>query len=368
MHSMEIDRRTFCRALGAGLLLPALSRFAHAETLPSVYAAAFRGPDGGYGAALLNASGEIARTVALPSRGHGFAAHVPTARIVAFARRPGRHAVAFSTSGEAPPVGFEPPAERHFYGHGAFSRDGRILFTTENEAETGNGLIGLYDSTDRFAPLGTFASGGIGPHELTLMPDGRTLAVANGGIRTDPALGREPLNIEQMRPSLAYIDTETGTLIERVTLPGDLHKLSLRHLAVNTRGLVVVGCQHKGPRNETPGLVFTHAMGEEPRELSLPGNIMRKLHNYVSSVALDRSGRYAAVTSSKGGAALILDTERRQLEEMHLAADISGIAASCNAPGLFIATSGNGRVGEPATMAEPQGPKVSWDNHLLRVA
>ncbi|PJN92437.1 hypothetical protein CNY89_29735, partial [Amaricoccus sp. HAR-UPW-R2A-40] len=37
-------------------------------------------------------------------------------------------------------------------------------------------------------------SGGDGPHEVLLTPGGTQLAVANGGIATDTASGRAPLN------------------------------------------------------------------------------------------------------------------------------------------------------------------------------
>lgn len=366
MHSMEIDRRTFCQAAGAALLLPSLPQLACADTQAGLYASAYRNAEGAYGAALLRASGDIARTVPLPARGHGFAAHLATRRIVAFARRPGRHAVAIDRDGKSRPLVFEPPAERHFYGHGVFSRDGRVLFTTENEFETGKGIVGLYDATHGFAPIGAIASGGIGPHDLDLMPDARTLVVANGGIRTHPDIGREPMNIEQMKPCLAYIAIDSGDIVDRVALPESLHKLSLRHLAVNDDGLVIVGCQYKGPRNETPALLFTHRMGEEAREFTLPGAVTRKLRNYVSSVALDTSGRYAAITSSKGGAALILDTEARRLAEMRFAGDISGIAAG-GTPHAFVATSGDGRVGPPEAMGDASISGLAWDNHLVRV-
>ena len=46
-----------------------------------------------------------------------------------------------------------------------------------------------------FARVGEFPTHGVGPHELLLLGDGRTLAVANGGIETHPDFGRAKLNI-----------------------------------------------------------------------------------------------------------------------------------------------------------------------------
>src|SRR5438552_1061500 len=78
--------------------------------------------------------------------------------------------------------------------HGAFSADGSLLYATENDNLTGSGLIGIYDATAGYRRLGEMSSRGIGPHDLALMPDGMTLAVANGGLRTLPESGREVLN------------------------------------------------------------------------------------------------------------------------------------------------------------------------------
>ena len=47
------------------------------------------------------------------------------------------------------PVLFTTPANRHFYGHGVFSRDGRLLYATEHDNETRDGLIGVYNADRR---------------------------------------------------------------------------------------------------------------------------------------------------------------------------------------------------------------------------
>lgn len=365
MRSMEIDRRTLCRAIGAGLLLPSLSSVARADAEGALFAAAYRNESGLYGAAVFDEKGRIAQRVDLPSRGHGFAVHRPSSCVVAFARRPGRFAVAVDHSGKNSPAWFAPPQGRHFYGHGIFSNDGRILFTSENRIDSGQGLVGLYDATNGFKPLGVFGSGGIGPHDLALMPDGNTLAVANGGIRTHPDMGREPLNIEDMKPSLAYIDMRTGDLIDRVSLAPGLHKLSLRHLAVNTQGLVVIGCQHKGPRHETPGLVITHRTGAEPMEFALPDEATKALKNYVSSVAADASGQYAAVTSSKGGIALVLDLGSRRLVKRQRMRDVSGVTPMSRTGKSFFATAGTGAIGRIGAGPHKPGERLAWDNHVI---
>lgn len=364
---MEIDRRTMCRAIGAGLLLPCLPQMATAHEDTSLFAAAYRNTSGAFGAAIFDETGEIACEVELPARGHGFAVHRPSSRVVAFARRPGNFAVSLNHDGSAPPAWFQPPAGRHFYGHGVFTPDGRLLLATENEIASGRGIVGIYDATDGYRSVGAFPTGGIGPHDLAFMPDGRTLVVANGGIRTDPGMGRTPLNIEDMRPCLAYIDTRNGDFVDNVRLAPGLHKLSLRHLAVTARGLVVVGCQHKGPRNETPGLIVTHELGAEPGEFPLSGAATRSLRNYVSSVAADTSGQYAAVTSSRGGVALVMDLQSRRLVKQQRIRDVSGVAPAKGDREAFFTTAGTGMIGRIGASGAVKTRGHSWDNHLIRV-
>ena len=349
------------------MLLPCLPRTTLANEGTPLFAAAYRDTSGAFGAAIFDETGEIAQEVELPARGHGFAVHRPSSRVVAFARRPGNFAVSFDHGGTAPPLWFQPPARHHFYGHGVFTPDGRLLFATENEIASGRGIVGLYDATDGYRTVGAFPTGGIGPHDLAFMPDGRTLVVANGGIRTDPGMGRTPLNIEDMQPSLAYIDTRNGDLLENVRLAPGLHKLSMRHLAVTSRGLVVIGCQHKGPRNETPGLVVTHEMGAQPGEFPLPDAATRSLRNYVSSVAADASGQYAAITSSKGGTVLVMDLQSRQLVKQQRIRDVSGVAPAKADGEAFFTTAGTGEIGRIGAPGPLKTGSHAWDNHVIRV-
>ena len=59
-------------------------------------------------------------------------------------------------------------------------------------------MIGVRDAQDGYRQIGELPSDGIGPHEATLMPDGKTLVVANGGIRTHP--GQRPRSSSTSTP------------------------------------------------------------------------------------------------------------------------------------------------------------------------
>ncbi|MEL6288779.1 MAG: DUF1513 domain-containing protein [Pseudomonadota bacterium] len=355
---------------------PDAAAFAPGESDP-LFAACRKAADGRFSAAVFDAAGRIVADITLPARGHDLVARpgvAPLAQeLVAFARRPGNFAVAFDpTGGTRAPHWFRAPAGRHFYGHGAFSSDGRLLFTTENDIDTAEGVIGVYDAAAGYAPVDAFSSGGIGPHDLALMPDGHTLVVANGGIETHPDFGRTPLNLSRMSPRISFINTRTGAPRDGAALPAPLHRLSLRHLAVRGDGLVVLAGQHHGALIERPELIYTLRVGGNLIPLTLPGNATRQLRNYVTSVAVSDDGRRAAVSSAKGNTVGIIDLETRRLIATHALADAAGVAAAGPTGGdvhasTFVVSTGRGAIRYLNTSTAIPTMSSSWDNHLMRV-
>src|SRR3546814_20954963 len=146
--------------------------------------------------------------------------------------------MAFDTAGKRPPQQLAVAPGRHFFGHGVFSPEGRLMLATENDYETGCGVLGIYDAGagGAYRRIGEFSTYGVGPHEVVLMPDGRTLCVANGGILTHPDYGKLQLNANDMQPSLAYIDMHSGTFQEQVFLAAALTPLD-RKSGVRGRGM-----------------------------------------------------------------------------------------------------------------------------------
>src|SRR5690606_39120546 len=96
-------------------------------------------------------------------------------------------------------------------------------------------------------------------------------------------------------PSLAYVDTITGELVERHELPEELKKLSLRHLDVGAGRMVVSGGQFKGDIAAGTPLILRHRLGEQPKTVELPADQSPRLRGYISSVAVDASGEIAAL-------------------------------------------------------------------------
>jgi hypothetical protein len=366
---MVIDRRSLLIGAAAGALvrMPARADI----PAPALYAAARKGADGGYSVAIFTADGRDVRALALPGRGHDVTVSPVDRTCVAFARRPGNFAVAFTADNRRPPTAFTTPPDRHFYGHGVFSPDGRLLYTTENDFDGARGVIGIYDVAAGYRRIGEFSSGGIGPHDLALLEGGRVLVVANGGLREHPDIGggRRILNPDAIETTLAYIDLRTGTLLERHDL-GAADKLSLRHLDVARDGTVIIGAQIvSGPTGVQP-LVFRHRRQQQHAAFALPTQVGDGLSGYVSSIACDRGGDFVAVTSSRGAFAVVIEIASGRVMSTRRLEDVSGVAPT---PGSssFLTTSGLGRVtlvADDSTTDQGASTPWAWDNHAVLVA
>lgn len=365
MRSTAIDRRTFL-ALAGGAALAPQGAWASEEAL--FLGARLNG--GRFEAAVIDERGRDRLVLPLEARGHSFAVDAPRRRAVAFARSPGRFAIAFDVEGRDAPQAIAAAPGRHFYGHGVFTGDGRLMLATENDFEAGRGVIGVYDATDGFRRLAEFASQGVGPHEAVLLDDGRTLCVANGGILTHPDYGRAKLNLATMAPSLAYIDIASGAVVEQAALAPELHQLSIRHMAVDAAGDVWFGCQYEGAASERPPLVGRHRRGRPAELFAGPRDVLHAMQNYVGSVALDASGTVLATSSPRGGLIAFWDTQSGRHLGHRLLPDGCGIAPA--ARGRVLATSGRGAIlsagwNSQDVLAEPGKAGPAWDNHLRRL-
>ena len=258
---------------------------------------------------------------------------------------------------------------RHFYGHGVYSADGRYLFTTENDFENGVGVIGIRDA-ETLAWLREIPSHGIGPHEMAWLGDARTLVIANGGIRTHPNAPRQKLNIPTMAPSLAYVDAASGAVRAVHTL--DNRFLSIRHLAVGKDGLVALALQYEGAREDAPSLVGFQR-GDEPILLAqAPEAVLRTLNHYTGSVCLHPDTGVAAVSCPRGGQVTFWDSGTARFLTSLRIRDAGGISLSADGE-RFVVTNGLGEIHSiPADTLRPTARPITiadtmWDNHLTLV-
>ncbi|GMG82370.1 DUF1513 domain-containing protein [Paralimibaculum aggregatum] len=355
------DRR---HVLLGGLALAAAPATGWAEAGNPAYLAAARvGPEA-HALFGIDAAGRDVFRVPLPGRGHAAAAHPLRPEAVALARRPGTYALVLDCRSGRVAARLTAPRGRHFQGHGAFSRDGSRLYTSENAYDLGTGRIGIWDAAGGYRRLGEVPSGGIGPHELLRLPGSDVLAVANGGILTHPDSGRAKLNLASMRPSLAYLSGD-GDLLEQVELPPGLARNSIRHLAARGDGLIGFAMQWQGALGEPVPLLGLHRRGEAPRLLGLEPARQLRLRGYAGSVAFSGDGTGIAITAPRGGRAHVFAAESGSLAAEILRGDICGIAAG---PAGFLATDGLGGVsrlsGADAAPLARHGDR-NWDNHLV---
>lgn len=370
MRSMAIERRRFLGATLAGLLWP--PALAQTEPTPRpLYLSARKSADGRFHVSGFSPAGLQHFDLPLPGRGHSFAVRTDSPMAVHFARRPGRFARVLDLRAGEAALDIETPADRHFYGHGAFSPDGSLLYATENDYAAGRGVIGVYDARTGFRRIGELPSHGIGPHDVRLLSDGNTLAVANGGIATRPDLPRVKLNLPTMAPSLVYIDRRDGSLLEEVMLPRRLHRLSIRHLAVGEGDLVALAMQYEGPASDSVPLVGLHRRGGPPTLLEAPPAVQRRMKQYCGSASFDADGRVLGISAPRGNRLVFWDGRDGRFLSSAVLADGCGIAQA-DGVGRFLASSGRGGLvavdaynGEVEPMRDGFSEQGLWDNHLL---
>lgn len=355
------SRRGFLAGLLATGLTPAAS---WADLGCPAFLSAAKQADGSFILAGLSAQGDILFRCPLPDRGHAASPHPTRPEVVGFARRPGRFADVIDCRTGVALARLEPPAGHHFYGHGCFSPDGSRLYTTENDYENSRGMVGIWAADDNYARLSSFASGGIGPHDILLRRDASGLVVANGGIQTHPDTGRAKLNLDTMHPNLTYLRFD-GTIDSQMRLPDELQQNSIRHLTVRQDGLVGFAMQWQGDAGADVPIVGLHRPGSPVRFMAEDDPRVRNLNGYGGSIGFSAGGDTIGVTSPRGGTVQVMSVVSGAIVQEHRLDDVCGL--TINGPG-FIASSGTGRIlsltdGNVLTLARTD---LRWDNHLIR--
>lgn len=185
----------------------------------------------------------VVSSLEVPTRAHGLTAEADGS-ILALARRPGDWMVRWHPERRKPQWVWA-EAGRAFNGHAARSADGRRIFTTETDLDSGNGLIGVWDARG-LEKQDEWPTGGIDAHEILV--DGASLLVANGGVPTRPETGRAKRDLHKMDSSLVRLGARDGSMLGQWRLADS--RLSLRHLARNGN-LIGIAMQAE---HDTPAL------------------------------------------------------------------------------------------------------------------
>ena len=328
-------------------------------------------------------------------RGHSVIAHATKPeRLLAFPRRPGNTCMEVKLNSGLVSHAFTCSEQRHLFGHGCFSANGHMLYTTEanlqrryvnagrgtashrntGRGNTGHGIISVRDATT-YQLLDELPSGGVGPHDMKLLSDGVTLAVANGGILTHPRSGREKLNLDTMRSSLTLIDTNRGTA-DDIWLPAE-SKASARHIDIAVDGTVAIALQVQRSamkHSDVSPLAAVLKPGKQALELNEPASVVAAMNDYAGSVAINNKTRVAGFTSPRGNIAAFWNIDSGDFVAHYNLHDVCGIAVSAD-NGHFIVSNSHGAVRylDGTSIRENKSMRqhysaVHWDNHLTAIA
>lgn len=329
------------------------------------YISAHSAYDGQFYISGIDAQGRKQFSLPVNSRGHGMAVNpVYTNRVVYVSRRPGTelHHVDLISGSLIAKVSSHPG--RHFVGHAYFSFDGRYLFTPENDYEKGKGVIAIRDAQS-LQVLSELPSYGIGPHEVHLLSDGKTLVVANGGMLTHPSQPRKKLNLDSMKSSLAYIDTQNGKLLGSYLSPDQ--QQSIRHLDVESDDSVAMGVQYQGAPTKDVALIYQHR-GEQSLQ-AMQSYDWLALKQYTGSVTFAEDKGLLVVSSPRAHKLTLWDSRQQRLLKEYTVYDVCGVAWDHS---RFVVTTGTGFVHqlniaslELSLLRQEAG--IKWDNHLVAI-
>lgn len=127
-----------------------------------------------------------------------------------------------------------------------------------------------------------------------------------------------------MAPNLSYIDN--GVVVEVAKLGLELHKNSIRHLAVSTAGNVAFGMQWQGGVDLVP-VVGLHRRGLAVKTINSLPLFLGQMRGYVGSIAFTGDEQCIVATSPRGGTVQIYDAAGQGLISSIELMDASGVAA-----------------------------------------
>ena len=356
-----IARRTFLAGLAAAsAAAPWPSRAAIDN---AAYIAVARRNDGTHALIGLDTDGRERFTLPLPARGHAGAAHPTRSEAVVFSESAGLFTLVIDMHTGGVIGELTPPDGQQLTGHGVFADGGATLLTLEHLATGAEGQVGLWDVASGYTRIGEIPAHGLAPHDLRLMPDGRTLVIANGGTLSGPD-GDGEADLAEMEPSLAYVSL-AGDLLEDVRLDVALHQCSIRHLALRDDGLVGFAMRWEGAPDVGPPLLGLHRRGETPVLVQAQHANELAMKGAAGSAAFSGDGREVAIVSNRSGR-----LHRFTAEGLFLGAEIlTGIGGIAPHPAGFIATDSDGGVytfGADGAEVLAQHD-LAWEAHILVV-
>jgi hypothetical protein len=158
-----------------------------------------------------------------------------------------------------------PTEGRWFYGHGAFSSDGKLLYSTETVNSEERGVIGVRDAAT-FEYLGEFPTFGENPHDCHLIEGGKVLLVTNGGGALD----------SQRQPCVTWVEIDSRKLLDKREIGSE--RFNTGHLCLaGDGGLAVVSAPRKGLTDKDLGAVSLGRSHERLRTMQEPQPVTSRM-------------------------------------------------------------------------------------------
>lgn len=176
-----------------------------------------------------------------------------------------------------------------FYGHGAYSADGKLVYATEYDEQTYVGKMTVRDADD-FSVVGEFPTHGEWPHDCQFIDEGKTVAVTNGGG-----------NIEGGAvPNVSYIEVSTGELIEKIEFNSEL--INAGHLIISPNGDLGVGhAMREGlDTREAMGALSLRPKDGKFKTMVTPAAVTGAMKGETLSLCLNTAKKTIAATNPYG--------------------------------------------------------------------
>lgn len=366
---MSLSRRQFLVgsiATGVSLFLPSAQLIAEEQGL-SLLCSSCGDSQGQNYISGVDVHGHIHFMIPIPERAHD-SVYVPrTRQVIFFGRSPSTTFYIVDVDNKALVKTIKADNGRHFYGHGVVNQEGIYLYTVENNYPQGKGCIGIYDMASGYKKIREFDSFGVGPHQLALLSDNKTMVVANGGLFAHPSQPKKIINQYNFNSSIAYIDAENGQLLHQYRSPDSRN--SLRHMAIDYQDNVFIGAQSHS--DDILPLVYSHSGENTLMPFHADEFIWLAHHHYTGSLTVIDDT--LAVTSPRGGIISFWNTGDRSYLSKLNDSDVAGVIANVeNNRNIFFASTGQGFLLDiDATNNIFRGKHhhpVAWDNHLSLVA
>ena len=358
---MSVTRRRFLQT-GLALSASSVAPWAFASSVEDYILFGAWQRQRSYGAGMLNSS--LQHATELVTRGHHIEI-INDNEAWLFARRPSSYMLRVNWRTGQVLTRYIYDSTRTGFGHGIMSADG-LLLTTDQRLDDDAGLLTIRDGRTGEVKQEVL-SGGIGPHELLMMPDGIHIAIANGGVLTRPDSGRTKLNLAHMQPNLTILNRYTGVITHQAQLNDA--RLSIRHLAHLPNRAIGIALQYEQVNGNTAMPVAAIWQPEASiKLLETPGESFNRAQGYAASAASDGLN-YFVVSCPKANAVMVWTVQGQWLWTLNVPSAY-GLAAmpQCN---CLAVSSENGGIyyfdtqtwQEKTTLR--QTFDVQWDNHLI---